>query len=145
MDSKNNRKRAQAGAEMLILVGFALVFIIPLALLLLSLSGTELGKTAVSQAKISARSIANEAGEVYLQGPGARKSIVVNYPEGIRDAKLEGGLVVLSMESDGRLQDIVSATFANISGNLSGKRASGLQRISMEYVYPGDYVNVTYG
>lgn len=145
MDSKNNRKRAQAGAEMLILVGFALVFIIPLALLLLSLSGTELGKTAVSQAKISARSIANEAGEVYLQGPGARKSIVVNYPEGIRDAKLEGGLVVLSMESDGRLQDIVSATFANISGNLSGKRASGLQRINLVYAYPGDYVNVTYG
>jgi len=134
----------QAAMEMLVLVGFALVFIIPLALLLLSLSGTELGKTALSQAKISARSIANEAGEVYLQGPGAKKSIVVNYPEGITGAKLEGGLVVLSMESDGRLSDIVSSTFANISGNLSGKR-TGLQRINLVYASPGDYVNITYG
>lgn len=130
---------------MLVMVGFALIFIIPLALLLLSLSGTELGKTSLSQAKISARSIANEAGEIYLQGPGAKKSIVVNYPEGMKNASIEGGLVVLSIEADGRLQDVVSFTFANISGNLSGKRTSGLQRINLEYVQSGDFVNITYG
>lgn len=141
----DRHSRAQASMELLVMVGFAIAFIVPLVLMFMSLSNSELGKTSISQAKISARMIANEAGEVYLQGPGAKKSILVNYPEGIRNARIDDGLVAFSIEADGRLQDVVSPTFANISGNLSGKRTSGLHRINLRYVTPGDYVNISYG
>lgn len=137
--------RAQASMELLVMVGFAIAFIVPLALMFMSISNSEMGKTALLQAKVSARTIANEAGEVYLQGPGAKKSVVVNYPEGIRNASVENGLVAFSIDADGRLQDVVSPTFANISGSLSGKRTAGLQRINLEYISPGDYVNISYG
>lgn len=128
---------------MLVLVGFALVFIIPLALLFLSASNNELGKTSVMQAKATARTIADGAGEVYLQGPGATKYITVNYPQGITGASVGNGMVVLTMDLNGYRQDIVAATFANITGNLSGKRTAGLQAIKLVN-NDENVVNITY-
>ena len=130
--------------ELLILSGFALAFILPLAFLFISSSNAELSRTSVSMAKISARTISDEAGELYLQGPFAKKTIFVNYPSGIVNGSIEGGLVVLTVDADGQRVDTVSFTFANISGNLSGKRVAGIQRIRLEYVVPGDYVNISY-
>jgi len=135
--------RAQAATETLVLAGFALAFILPLAFLFMSASSSELGKTGISQARIATNTIADEAGEIYLEGIGAKKTIIVNYPEGIKNGAVEGGLVVLSIDADARRQDIVASTFAAISGNLSGKRNAGLQRINL--VNTGDYVNITYG
>ena len=126
------------------MAGFALAFILPLAFLFISSSNAELSKTSLQQAKISARTIADEAGEVYLQGPFAKKTIYVNYPNGVTGGSIEGGLVVITVDANGRQADSVSSTFANISGNLSGKRLAGMQRISMEYVIPGDFVNISY-
>jgi uncharacterized protein (UPF0333 family) len=135
--------RGQAATEYLILAGFAIAFIVPLAFLFMSASNSELGKAGVSQAKIAVTAIADEAGEIYLQGNGSKKTILVNYPEGIKDGAVEGGLVVLTIDADSRTQDIASSTFANITGNLSGKRKAGLQRISL--VNKGDYVDIKYG
>ena len=127
---------------MLVLVGFALVFIIPIAFLFLSASNNELSKTSIMQAKATARTIADSAGEVYLQGPGARKYIVVNYPQGVTNASVGDGIVVLRLDSNGHTQDIVATTFANITGDLSGKQAAGLQTIKL--VNNDDVVNITY-
>ena len=83
--------RGQAATEYLILAGFAVAFILPLALLFMSASGSELGKTSISQARIATSAIADNAGEIYLQGNGAKESILVNYPEGIRRLRLDDG------------------------------------------------------
>ncbi|VVB99633.1 Uncharacterised protein [uncultured archaeon] len=136
--------KGQSATETLVLAGFALAFILPLVFLFLSSSNSELGKTGIAQAKISARTIADEAGEIYLQGAGAQKTILVNFPEGIRNASVENGLVVLSIDADSRTQDIVASTFANVTGNLSGKRSAGLQRIRLVNT-DGTFVNITYG
>ena len=135
--------RGQAATEYLVLAGFALVFILPLAFLFLSASNSELGKTSISQASAAANAIADEAGIVYLQGNGSKETIIVNYPSGITDAAVTDGLVVLRIYADSRQQDIVASTVANLTGNLSGARGAGLQKISL--VGMGDYVNVTYG
>lgn len=135
--------RGQAMTEMLVLVGFALAFIIPLAFLFLSASNNEAGKTSLLQAKASARSIADSAGEVYLQGAGAMKYIVVNYPQGVIDASVGDGVVVLSLDANGHRQDVVATTFANLTGNLSGKRNAGLQTINF-INEDGNVVNVSY-
>ena len=133
----------QAATEYLVLAGFALVFILPLAFLFFSASNSELGKTSISQASAAANAIADEAGKVYLQGNGSKETIIVNYPSGINGGTLAGGLVVLRIYADSRQQDMVASTFANLTGNLSGARGAGLQKISL--VSMGDYVNVTYG
>lgn len=138
------RMRAQAATELLVLAGFALAFIIPLAFLFISSSNAELSRSSIQQAKISARTIADEAGEMYLQGPFSKKTIYVNYPEGVANGSIEGGLVVLTVDADGRRADVVSSAFANISGNLAGRRIAGMQRIRLEYVLPGNYINISY-
>ena len=130
---------------MLVLVGFALAFIIPFALLFLSASNTQLGESSILQAKSATRAIADTAGEIYLQGPGAKKSIIVNYPQGVQDVSLSGGLVVLAIDADGRRLDIISPTFANLSGNLSGKRPAGIQKIDMAYNSENHTVGMRYG
>ena len=144
-DAAAGSLKAQAATETLVLVAFALVFILPLVFLFTSVTGNELSKTSVAQAKVTTRTIADTAGDVYLQGEHARKSIVVNYPSGVINGTVEGGLVVLSLVQDGRQSDIVSSTFANISGNLSGKRSPGLQKIDFKYIMNGSYVNISYG
>ena len=125
--------RAQAATEMLVLAAFALVFMLPLAFLFMSMSNTELNKTSIEQAKISARAISDEASEVYLQGPGANKTILVNYPNGVVNGSVENGLVVITLDIDGRRTDVVSSTFANLTGNLAGKRNAGLQQVNLVY------------
>lgn len=128
---------------MLVLAGFALVFIIPLAFLFLSATNNEMAKASLVQAKASARSIADSAGEVYLQGAGARKFIVVNYPQGVAGASVGNGAVALKIDGGSGQQDVVATTFANITGNLTGRRTAGLQAIRLENV-GGYVVNVTY-
>ena len=115
----------------MVLAGFALVFILPLAFLFLSASNSELGKTGITQASAAANTIADEAGKVYLQGNGSKETILVNYPSGINDATLAGGLVVLRIYADGRQQDIVASTFANLTGNLSGSARRGPAKINI--------------
>jgi hypothetical protein len=137
--------QGQAAAETLVLVGFALVFIVPLALLFLSSSSNELSKSSIAQAKSATRAIADYSGEVYLQGTGAKKSIVVNYPQGVLNGSVSEGLVVLTLDSDGRKLDIVSPTIANLSGNISGKRGAGLQKIDMVYNSASNTVEIRYG
>jgi len=134
--------RGQAMTEMLVLVGFALVFIIPIAFLFITASNNELSKTSIMQAKATARAIADNAGEVYLQGPGARKHIVVNYPQGVTGATASDGVVVLTLDANGYRQDVVATTFAQIEGDLPGKRGAGLQTIKMVNV--DDVVKITY-
>ncbi len=137
--------RGQAASETLVLAGFALAFIVPFALLFLSSSNSELSKSSVAQAKVTARAISDTAGEVYLQGTGARISMLVYYPEGVKNITVGDYLVVLTTDSDGRAMDTVSSTFANISGNLSASGKGGMQRINFEYITNGSYVNITSG
>jgi uncharacterized protein (UPF0333 family) len=131
----------QAATETMILVGFALVFIIPLALLFLSSSNSQLGQLSVSQSKATAQTIADTAGQVYLEGPGAQETIAVNFPSGVQNVIVENGLVILTVDSDGRSVDVIGSTFANVTGNFSGKEFGGLMKISL--VQDGNYVNIT--
>ena len=121
----------QAAIENLIMVGFALAFVVPIAFLFLSSTGTQNAKISIQQGQITARTIADTAGELYLQGPGAKKSILVNYPDGVTGASVGSKAVVLSLFVDNRHLDIPALTFADVGGDLSGKRNAGLQTIQM--------------
>ena len=148
MKNKNaNHLLGQAAAENLIMVGFALAFIIPLAFLFMSSTGAESSKTSIVQAKVTVRTIADAAGELYLQGAGAKKTILVNFPEGVKDSRVEGGLVVLRLEPEaGRVIDITAPTFAKVQSDaeFGGIRNAGLQRIRMEFPAGKDYVEISY-
>ncbi len=147
MDIEENSAvcKGQVATETLVLVGFAVAFMVPIALLFLSSSNSQLGQSSALQAKAAARFIADSAGELYLQGKSATTSVVVNYPPGIYNGSVENGLVSLSIDAEGRKLDVGSFTFANVSGNLSGKRGAGLQSIRMAYVKDGNFVNISYG
>ncbi len=144
--------RGQAAIENLVMVGFALAFILPLAFLFMSSTGTENAKTAISQAQITARTIADAAGELYLEGSGAQKTILVNYPADVKGSSATNGVVLITItpEAD-RTLDIVASTFADIRegpNGFSGARGAGLQRVKLQTVYDQaegkDYVEISY-
>lgn len=159
VENKNTKHfasmRGQAAIENLIMVGFALAFILPLAFLFMSSTGTENSKTAIAQAKISARTIADEAGELYLQGPGAKKTILVNYPDGVKETSATKGLIVLTISPENdRTLDITAPSFAELRSSsaagteFSGKRSAGLQKIRIVVVHDDtdgkDYAEIGY-
>ena len=138
---------------MLVMVGFAIVFILPVALLFFAASNNELGKASVVQAKATVHTIADEASEVYLQGKGgngieAKKEILVNFPQGKNTLSLEGDhLVVLeTITPDNQKISTISSTFARLKGDGLGAvpPRSGLARINLKYSADDDWVEISY-
>ena len=152
VDGMENKsaKLGQAAIENLVMIGFALAFILPIAFFFMSSTSSENTKTSLAQAKVTVRTIADEAGELYLQGDGAKKTIVVNYPDSVKGASVSRGVVALTLEPEaGRRLDVVSSSFAPIQAaeNFAGSRNAGLQRIALEAKRDlnGDlYVEISY-
>ena len=125
--------KAQASMELLTLMGFALIFFIPLALLFFATSQNSTDEAAIAQARLAGRQLADNAGEVYLQGAPARRGVMVNFPASLQDVRINGSEIVFSLStSKGRL-DIVTSSFANLTDgtpSLSSMQNPNTLRIS---------------
>ncbi|MFN3909623.1 MAG: hypothetical protein ACK4J0_00100 [Candidatus Anstonellaceae archaeon] len=85
--------KAQVASESLILLGFITFFIIPLLFYFLSFSSEKLSFIGDYQILSLINQICDTAAEVWYQGPGAKKSIIVFYPMGIKNIILGGDTV----------------------------------------------------
>lgn len=162
-------RRGQSATEMLVTVGLALAFIFPLVLLFQSTSATRGQQITQLQAKGLAQQIADTAGQVWYQGNGSRKMLLVSYPDTLQKLELSGDWVpadqperlksdgrevVLTMDggASGRLQVAASspAPMKNAYGGQIRQSLSygqsGLLRpglVVLVFVNAGDYVNVS--
>jgi len=89
MCNKSNLK-GQSSVEALLILAVAIAFIIPLALIFFSSSALGLETLSQLQTKALAQHISDAAGQVWYEGPGARKTILVSYPDGIESIRLSG-------------------------------------------------------
>jgi len=134
----------QSSIETLVLLSFMLFFIIPFSLFFLTVSNSDLSKNSVDQFQLSVRKIADAANEVYLQGNGAKKIAVIYYPSSVLNGSVGNNIISLTLDVDGKNSDVIAYTFANVTGDLSGKKPSGLQKIFMFYNSTSNSVYIKY-
>ncbi|MBM3230030.1 hypothetical protein FJZ26_06370 [Candidatus Parvarchaeota archaeon] len=140
-------KKGQISVESLTLVGFMLAFMVPVVLLFLTISNVSSENVSIGQARITGKQIANAAGEVYAQGNGTRRIILVNYPPNMQNITLNNHTIAISLRTAKGIVDVVENTFARTTdGDLplsnSTRLGSGLKSISI--VSKGSHVEIGY-
>lgn len=119
--------KGQSSVETLVTLGMVLAFTIPVLLLLLVASqyGTE--NSSIYQAQVSSHMVADVMNDVYIQGNGAERQILINLPGNADSIEVtsegdSGGEVIISLSVSGGKYAAVSPTFAK---QVSGSPTSG--------------------
>jgi len=115
--------RGQASMEMLVTIGVVIAFTIPVVFLLLSVSSVGYEKAAKDQADASARSLADSINNVYAQGDGAKRVVLLNAPTSTQEISISDGEVIVDIRTSSGEYDGTAPVFANVSGvpTLTGK------------------------
>ncbi len=106
--------KAQASVETLSTLGMVLAFTVPVLLLLLSASQYGAESTAIYQTQSSARIVADTINDVFVQGNGATKQVLINLPGNTDSLEITGneGIIILTVQNG--KYDAVAPIFANV-------------------------------
>jgi hypothetical protein len=107
--------KAQASVETLTTLGMVIAFTAPVLFLLLSASQYGAEGTAIYQAQSSSRIIADTINDVFVQGEGATKKILVNLPGNTETIEVSVKEVVITLNVQSGPYHAVSPVFAEIS------------------------------
>ena len=133
--------KGQAATESLVLLGFIIALSIPIALLLFANANIQSENVAITQAKISTRAIVDSANEVWAQGEGANRVILINYPSKLLGINVSEREVTFVLDSSQGGMEVSSLGFANMSDGENG----GYHRLNMDRSSgPNPWENATY-
>ena len=99
----------------MVTLGMVLIFIIPILLLLLVGAQIRFESLSEVQASSAIRIIADSINEVYVEGPGASKIAVVNFPSNTKNISIHNNEVTLTLETRSGNMDITTTYFGNVS------------------------------
>lgn len=148
-------RKGQQAVEMLVTVGIAIAFIVPIVLLFFTSTGPRTQQLALVQAKGLGQQLSDTAGEVWYQGNGSQKQLLVSFPDRLMDIRLHEREITLVMDnSPAGPTELVFDTPANVSsfGFQSAKQVltyarkpdrqlrSGL--VMLTFQNKGNYVNI---
>ncbi len=108
--------RGQASMELLVTLGVVIAFTIPVVFLLLSVSSLGYEKAARDQADASARSLADNIHNVYAQGDGAKRLVLLNAPSSTQEISITSGEVVVRIKTSSGEYEGTAPVFANVTG-----------------------------
>ncbi len=106
--------KAQASVETLSTLGMVLAFTVPVLLLLLSASQYGAESTAIYQTQSSARIVADTINDVFVQGNGATKQVLINLPGNTDSLEITGNEVIIILTVQNGKYDAVAPIFANV-------------------------------
>jgi hypothetical protein len=159
MRNKESAHKGQSSLELLVTLSFGLIILLPivaLAFLQISSSSSTLSATAAQQV---GSKLATVAALVGSQGPPARQLTTVEIPPGVQNiyvGNLSNGVghfIILSISTTGGLDNVVSYTPVNVSGNIGGLSTQGtyLLNVSADAKCPSNpavscvYISPAYG
>ena len=137
-------RRGQVAIEYMMIVGLVLLVLIPVAYYSLKEIQTS---TIQNSAEDAVRTLAIAADEVYALGPGSRKLVEVNVPEGVVQVEIgcpgtcqeiEERKIMLTISIYGNEADIFARAKSQVQGSIS--ISSG--RKSVEVVACESYVSI---
>ena len=120
------KKRGQYSIELVITFGFALLMIIPLALLLYTHMNDTVEDVNENQAGLIARKITDSANSVYYLGHPSKVTLKVYMPEDIVDINITNRTIIFTSESGSAV--VRTAKIAMV-GNITA--GSGLKYIEV--------------
>ena len=128
-------KKGQASIETLTLLGFVVLFSIPLIAVLGSINSDD---AAIGQAKTTIQVLSDAANTVYIQGNGAQKVVLVAYPDNLLNAAVSSsggsGEIVFTVRTQSGDVDVVGMTIAPFSTSTlydNARKEGGLQRVKV--------------
>lgn len=110
--------KAQASVETLSTLGMVIAFTIPVLLLMLSASQYGAESTAIYQTQSSARVLADTINDVFVQGNGATKQILINLPGNTEYIEITGKEVIITLKVQNGEYNAVSPVFAEVQPNM---------------------------
>ena len=132
------RMKGQAATETLVTIGMILVFVTPILLVLLVGAQAEFESLSHVQASSAVRIIADSINEVYLEGPGASKLVIVNIPSNAESLNISNNEVTLMLQTRYGYTDITTSYFGDTNETsqeivaTSGKAPMGLYPMKFE-------------
>ncbi len=136
--------KGQASMETMVTLGIVLAFTVPVILLLVSFTSVTHEDTSIAQADAAARSLADSMNFVYIQGDGAKRSVILNVPASTEEIVVQdrtdgrpGGEVIIRIRTSSGRFDAVAPTLANVSYSIYRDK-SGL--FTMQVVNSGGEV-----
>ncbi len=133
--------KGQSALETMAMVGILLAFLVPLAILFLSSAGLRSQDLSLIQGKVLAQRISDEAGFVWYQGAGAKKVVLVQYPERLLNISFQDRQVVITLEGmRGGINQVVALTPSNMADAILPNGAHDARR-SITMQHGGRYVN----
>ncbi len=120
--------KAQSAFEMFVSVATLLAFSVPIVLLALSSSGLRLEDLSLSHGKASVQQLVDNINEVYLEGNGSKRTMVLNLPFNCKNLTVSGNLVTIYLSTSMGMYEISEPVFANV-GDFSVSR-TGLVSVS---------------
>ena len=126
-------KRAQISLEYLMVMGFAMLIIIPVILVFFLQTEDIHDNVNLNQARRISRKIVNAAHSVYYVGEPSQTLIEVVMPEKINSINISGRELIFEIETQGGLTDIYEIADMNLTGSLStdsGRRTVKVEALS---------------
>jgi hypothetical protein len=121
----NPSRKGQAATETMVTIGMILVFVIPILLLLLVGAQARFESLSHVQASSVVRVIADSINEVYVEGPGASKVVVINVPTNTQFLNITENEVVLRLETRSGPTDISTSFFGEVDPAYLGEVKAG--------------------
>lgn len=114
--------RAQVSLELLVTLGVVVAFTIPVVLLLLSLSQIGLENATLVQADGSARALADSINEIYAEGSGAKRTVLLSLPISTQVLHIGNREVTIVIETESGEYHAVAPLFASVEETTLEKR-----------------------
>lgn len=111
--------RGQVAIEYLILMGMAVLIVMPLLIIYFSQSLELSDQTNAALAERSINQIAEASTTVYYLGAPSSRTVNVEFPKNIVSSELQGQLIVLRLDSASGDYDYTAASATNLTGDFN--------------------------
>lgn len=136
------KRRAQASMEYLLVMGFVLLMLVPIAIVFYEQNREMNTQSNEQQAYLIARKIVEKGEEMYYLGEPSQTTLRVYFPENMNNVTIWNGSVVFELTRGSTFLDVAAHSWSvNISGNLSVR--PGSHCVQIRAVPNGVYVNDT--
>lgn len=135
------RFKGQASIELLVSVGIAIAFIIPLVLLFSSSSSTKATELSKMQAKALAQQIADESAQVWYMGSGAKRTVFLNYPNNLANITVNGTQAIVTIFGEGGAKsELISSAPCQMVDARSSVTGGQVPRLTLAASFRGGRV-----
>ena len=112
--NKGCERKGQAALEMITLLGFIMLFSIPLIVLVTSLNDADL---AIKQGHANVQLMTDAANSVYIMGCNSSREILISYPSKLNNITIASREIIFKMDTGYGPMDVVGKTIAPLDNS----------------------------